>query len=171
MKDYFDYFELLATENKNIAHSPTHFRFAIMSVEEALEASSNIMDVSESHAMLLETPEGNFDGSKGSNMHLQHQGAFWIFSHAAKSDFAKQREVTISSFAIGQQILARIQHDFEQNWEIPSLITFIRNFDFRTIHFTKIGPVFDNCHGYRFEFSINNPTDLVLDPSKWIDNE
>ena len=171
MKDYFDYFELLATDNKDIAHSPEHFRFAVMGVEEALAATTNIMDVSESHAMLLEAPEGNYEGTKNGNMHLQHQGAFWIFSHAPLADFAKQREVTISSFNIGEQILAKIQHDFEQNWEIPSLVSFIRNFDFRTIHFTKIGPVFDNCHGYRFEFGVNNPTDLVLDPEKWSSHE
>jgi len=110
-------------------------------------------------ALILEDFERGLSETNDDQQYWVYRGAFWVVATTGRDDKIKRADVKNAALDITTQIIAMMQFRSKMNYTpwLDGLVdgSFISQ---------KIGPVWDNCFGWRTEFEIMeiaNP-DLIL---------
>lgn len=164
--DYESYLKSLAEKFKGISHTEEVPRFALMDIDDIISAAKTELDM-DHPCMILENPEGQLE-YKHDRIKDQNLGAFMIIQRATRGDAALKRQVMNTTKEIGAKIVAKMQVDKTQRFKgdntVPRLVLY---FDLSQVGYNKIGPIFSDCYGWRFEFEIGQEDALPYDESEW----
>jgi hypothetical protein len=156
---YSNYFEALATQLRDVAHTPEAPKFCRFNIEEILAGLAHGL-VLDTPGLLLESFEGRLS-EDGDNVMDNQDGAFLILKACELEDFSAQNAIIDEAKRIGLKVIAKLRHDALRNQGL-------QHFDRNSVGYEKVGPVFGNCYGYRFTFSFFNPISLRVDPADWL---
>lgn len=165
---YESYFKTLAEQFSLIAHTEESPRFAIMDIDDILGAQRGELDFNH-YVMILENPEGGMN-FKHDRILDENYGAFHILSTVNRGDPAQKRTVMDTTKAIGSEIIARIQLEkiarMKGNTDIPRMVGY---FDLAQVKYQKVGPIFSDCFGWRFEINLGEeaPITSMYNPDNW----
>lgn len=157
--DYSDYFELLATKLKDIAHTKDEPKFARFNIEEILAGMAHGLDPT-TPCLLLESFEGRLT-EEGDNVMDTQDAAFLIMQHCELEDFKEQNAIIDRAKTIGFKLVAKLRSDARKDLGLKHL-------DRNSVGYEKVGPIFGTCFGYRFTFSFFNPVGLAVNPADWL---
>ena len=159
---YSAYFESLAKRLVDIGHTNARPKFCRFNIEEVIDGLATDLDTT-TPVLLLESFEGRFFDNGSDQAFDEQAGAFLIMQQAGASDFAAQNAIIDRAKRIGRKMIARLRKDSRR--QVPGALS---QFDLSKVEYQKVGPVFDNCYGYRFTFSWEEPTALVVDEADWL---
>ncbi|RNI27673.1 hypothetical protein EFA69_16270 [Rufibacter immobilis] len=159
---YTNYFEFLATYFRPIGHSGNRQRFARVDIEEVITQLRSRLDLQEP-CMLLEYFEGELGGNGGDNHLNQMTGAFYIVQQVRANDLKDENLVLNRCLEYGKEIVARIYKDSEKR----TIYGFLKNFRLEKVSYNKVGPLWGNVYGYRFEFPWYDSFAPVTFPNNW----
>lgn len=162
--DYTAYFEALATKFKNIGHSQQRHRFARIDIEEVILGLRSRLELNEP-CLILEAFEGTIDENQGDNNLNAMTGAFYIMQNAREGDTADEAQVLSRSLEYGKQVVARINQDAAKRRPTG----FLKNFRLQGVTYHKVGPIWDNAYGYRFQFPWVDSYSTVVQDELWTD--
>ncbi len=158
LTEYTAYFESLATQYKPIGHSPEIPKFGRIDIEEVVLGLRSRLDFS-SPVMILENFEGALGNNEGSNLPHTQAGAFYILQNAIPDDLADEVVKLDNCHKIGIEILARLYRD--------TLNSRQRRFEIEKTNYHKVGPIWDNAYGYRFEVTFFDQYKIAINPANW----
>lgn len=165
--EYVNYFKTAAINHKVIAHNPpTVNSFYRMDIEEVLNGLRTKLS---SVSLILENPEVYTEDMLSDNRRKLWRGAFLIIKQAKRNDFDDEALVLNDTMEIGEEVLSKMVNDAQKYRSNKSYTPAIGGFDPNRVRYQKIGPIFDNYYGWRFEIEFNQPhkNGLRLDASKW----
>lgn len=165
--EYEAYFLDLATRYHRIAHSEDNNHFAVMDIDDILSAMKSSLNF-DTPSMILENPEGKLTYAN-TGMRDENFGAFLILQQSiTRGDVQQRRAVMDLTKSVGMGICGRMLLDktnrFKGNKTPPRFIEF---FDLSQVKYFKVGPIFSNCYGWRFEFNIGQDAPIYYDPADW----
>ncbi len=148
---YISYFEAIARSHRQIAHSEQEKHFCRMNIEEVI---SDLRSQLLYPALLLESFEGGIIDHLSDNFLDKQEGAFMILKQCHNDDFEMENLLLDECRQIGMDIISRMIKDRRD--------FLLQGFDPASVHYQKVGPVFDNAFGYRFSFSIETAANASL---------
>jgi hypothetical protein len=165
---YVAYWQDLATHNKNILHTPENPRFARMNIEEIVNATRSDIDMTH-NVMILESYEGQLGDNTSDNIIDNQSGAVMVIRHVEKNDFAAENTAQTDSKNILFSLLSKIKKDKETFPQSDANRSngMVKKFDFNSVSYHKVGPLFDNCYGFRLQFSFSESIDLSYKSGDW----
>ena len=154
---YVEYFRTIAREHKEIND------IYMMDINEPLAAlRTNI----KSPALILTCLSGNFEASNLDNILDLINGGFLIIGHLDQiDDFSGEMQLVSKMKQIGIDIIARMLHDYLK-CELLAMKA-IPGFNFNSVSYEMLGPVFDNDFGMMYSFKLQCDLELDFCPSKW----
>ena len=157
INSYVEYFRTIAREHKEIND------FYMMDINEPLAAlRSNI----KYPALILTSLSGNFEASNLDNILDSINVGFIIIGHLDKiDDFSGEIQILSMMKQIGIDIIARMLNDFLKCE--PLALKAIPGFNFNSVSYEMLGPVFDNDYGMMYSFKLQDCLDLEYDLFKW----
>jgi len=160
-EQYRSYFENIAEQNVDIAHSPTHKSFNAINIDDLI---NDLNGPAEFPAMMLEKMSGRIRGVDNGNLFQFPDAAFTILIQCPDEDYQRENEIYNQAYAIGMEIFAYLNEEYQTNAN-----TIARYFEpEKGITWENVGPVYDNCYGVRFQFSLASGVSLKKNPSKWL---
>lgn len=161
-----EYFEDMAIHNKAIAHTPESRRFARLNIEEVLSGMRGDLDLS-NWCLILEMYEGRLSENNSDNIMDNQASAFMVIKSVTQGDFSQERLTLKDAKIIAFQFLKKIRKDARvfPKTEANRYNGLVKNFDINTVGYNKVGPVFDNCFGFRIEFSFSESISMAYDPN------
>lgn len=164
---YEAYFLELASRYHRIAHSETEPHFAVMDIDDILSAMKSSLKF-DRPSMILENPEGRLS-YKNNGMRDENFGAFLILQQClTRGDVAQKRTVMDTTKTVGMGICGKMHVDKTERFKgIRTAPRFIEFFDLAQVRYMKVGPIFSNCYGWRFEFNIGQDAELYYEPTEW----
>jgi hypothetical protein len=162
---YLNYFEQMARQLLQIGHSTTKKRFARINIEEVLTGLRNSINLSD-WCMFLESYEGKLILKADETAADIITGAFMIVKNVQPDNFVQEAMVLDQSKAIGIKIVSRMILDKQKAYQ-GTAPAFMRGFDVSSVNYQKVGPLFDNAYGYRFEFSVLANENLLVSAEDW----
>lgn len=157
-KPIIDYFEQL---NANLLDFPekSFFRMDLAEIQGSFRSGINFP------AMVVESPEGNTEGSTINASVINRTGAFTVYQNSKQGDFGQQNQLLDQCERIGIKILARMRLDNAN----PAHAMHNR-FDIPGVTWIKVGPIFtEKLYGYRFMYDLRGTESLIVDPADWSD--
>lgn len=150
-----EYFEDLATRYAPIGHTPEAPRYVCLNIEEIL--SDNVRNLDLSHyCLMLENPAGKLEDNGGDGYFEKLEIAFMLLRQCQVSNFAEERLIKAEARKHATQLLIKIAEEGE-----------FCDFSLNSVEFEKVGPVFNNCYGYRYTFEASSPLLLQPNPADW----
>lgn len=165
---YESFFSAIATSFTPIGHTPEAPKFATLDIDDILSGQRGNLDFT-SPVMLLENPEGGL-GYKHDRLLDQNFGAFHILQHVSRGNPEDKRTVMDNCKSYGAEIIAHIQLQKIERMKgdntIPRMLLY---FDPSQVQYQKVGPLFSDCYGWRFEFNLGeeSPITTVYNPDNW----
>jgi len=157
-KPIIDYFESL---NKNLKDFPekSFFRMDLEEITGSFRSGINFP------AMVVESPEGDTEGSSIHSSKVNRTFYFSIYQKCRAGNFEQQNEILDECERIGLKIIARMRYDAR----IPN--HFLHNkFQSETVKWVKEGPIFTEAlYGFQFTGIIAGDESLKLDAADWDD--
>jgi hypothetical protein len=160
-EQYEAYFENLATKHTDIQHSSSHKKFSAINIDDLL---NDLNGPQEFPAMVLEKMSGQIRGIDNGNLVQYPDGAFAILKKVADEDVPGEKQAYQDAYAIGCEILAYMNDEYQRNAN-----TIARFFEPQGgVRWENVGPVYDNCFGVRFQFTLSCGTRLKKNNAKWL---
>jgi hypothetical protein len=158
--EYKEYFKNVAIKLKDILHSDDNKRFARINIEEVFNSSMD-MDFN-NICMTLEAYETGVDDQLSDNLRDMKTGAFMLVKKAVIGSFDDEDQVISDTEKTAYKIIAKMKKD-------KSLNTAIKHLDLGSIKINKVGPLFDNCFGWRVTFSFDESmnNNVKYGPEDW----
>ncbi|EKF56248.1 hypothetical protein I215_01958 [Galbibacter marinus] len=156
-KQIVDYMKGLHDNNTS---TKSFYRFNISEIQGSIR--SNI----DYPCIALESPEGDFSGSRSNNSLDNKLFAFSILDKPVQGDYSDEDIKLDNCERIGKKFLSRMRYDSRiQNSLVFNL------FHLSDTQYHKVGPIFtDRLYGYRFEIKLSNSKiDMLIDPEDWTD--
>jgi len=165
LENYEDYFIDIATHHKLIAHQDANYErtFKRDSIDVLISCMRGDLAVDKRFALILENPDGTLSDGGSDNPRDNQRGAFWIIKNIAKGDIIADKAVRTQAKSICISVISKIRNDHRKGIKTP----FLKALDINNIEYHPVGPVMDNCVGYRCEFGFNEFIDLSFKPSDW----
>lgn len=165
LADYEDYFIDIAIHHKQILHQDADYErtFKRDSIDALITTMRSDLAVDKRYALILENPEGNLGDGFSDNPRDYQRGAFWIIKNIAKGDIVADKAVRTEAKRICISVISKLRDDHRKGIKTP----FLKALDINSIQYHPVGPVLDNCVGYRCEFMFNEFIDLSFKPSDW----
>ncbi|MCK6611538.1 MAG: hypothetical protein L6Q78_10920 [Bacteroidia bacterium] len=160
--DYVAYFKSKAEKNIDIAHvDETHESFRAINMDDLINGLNQPQVFP---CMLLEKSSGSFRGLNFGNIIQRPDCAFAILFQVEDENYTQEEDAYNDAFEIGMEIISKMAEDHEANSN-----TIARLFEPENgIQYDNVGPVYDNCYGVRFQFSLSKSIRLKSNPSKWL---
>lgn len=161
LSDYIDYFENLARQHVDIAHSDIEKHFIRMESSEIL--NSQVNDI-RWPLMVLEAYDISYLSRKSNNILKSHNGAFMILMKPdSEQDYDSIHEIWEKCEKIGSDIIIRMYND---RFSVSEPVV---KFDMDSVLAHPVEFDFEGSYGFRFTFSMINrqPHNNVTD--NWID--
>lgn len=116
-------------------------------------------------AMMVESPEGDADGSSLQSSKVNRRFFFTIYMNPRRGDFQQQDEMLDECERIGLKIIARMRYDAR----IPTHLLY-NKFKAETVKWVKEGPIFtEGLYGFQFSGIIEGDEPLKVDAADWDD--
>lgn len=164
ISSYIEYFKKIASEHKQILHSATEKHFFMMDIN---EFTGDIPYSARYPALLLLQLSGRFVDDNRDNALNELTGGFMVVDHCKKlNDYAREMEIMDESFRIGNEIIARINHDVLKCEALA--LKAVPGFETSKVGWEQYGPVFTNHFGTLFKFPVIKSLELDYDESKWL---
>jgi hypothetical protein len=166
---YVAYFEDLATNLKDIGHTPDKKKFSRIDIEEVLTSMRTSLDMT-TMCLVLEMLEGQLNDNISDNIMNMQAGAFLLLRHVKKGDYAAENVAMADAFKIFVKLLSKIKKDretFPMN-DANRSNGLVKYFDFSSVKYNKVGPIFDNCYGLRIEFGFSESVSFAFNPNDWL---
>ena len=159
--EFVNYFREIATQLKAIDHEPSSERIRFARMEEVLNRVR--ADLMFEPGMVIKNESGTVSGLGSNNLLEYHQCAFMILRKCDNEDYAAYQAAFEECFTIGRKILAKMLQDKRAN------VGIMRALDLKSTNWQKIGPVYENCYGYEFMFSLNQKAgcDYLYNENDW----
>lgn len=153
------YFETLARQHTDIAHTDKHKAFFRLELDEVVEGLRNNINFP---CIILEGYDLNFRDNKSDNLIKQRGSAFIVVDKVARGDFDAIHQAYDRMEEIGDEILARLRHD-KANRQSP-----VRDFDLNNVDGSLVGwPIDSNLYGIRYTFTIDSAFPNDINSEKW----
>ncbi|SFD00684.1 hypothetical protein SAMN05421780_11910 [Flexibacter flexilis DSM 6793] len=161
LREYFE--KEIAAKLPEIQHSATQKRFGTIDIEDVYNSLRNDFDL-RGYCLLIEFPEKTTDLQDLDSVFQDTIMAYTVLRKVEKSNIAEREEVLVECERIGKKILSKILHHARTR-------QFFKNTTFRPIPIQKVGPVFDNAYGKRFEvtFYESDNQQLIFKADEWDD--
>jgi len=162
---YNDYFEDLATRLKAIAHNEADHRafFVIESIDEMREVQENIRKNMVTPALLLEEFEDDLNDFNADNNREILQGAIAVVLRISAKDTPSIRDARKQARAIARKLVFKMKRDSVNGILSENNITSkLESKGF------PVGPVADNCYGWRYDFTWSTSLNIADDPADWL---
>ena len=158
--EYISYFRTIATNNKAIAHTNTEKHFYRIDISEVLEALRSDINYP---ALLLENHSGQIIDALSDNPKDSVNFGFAVVKAVDnRTDNYTDVENALSAcHDICRQIISKMWKDAKRQ------DTIVQSIDLNTVTYEKVGPVFDNCYGYRVSGSIIAKADIYFNTAEW----
>lgn len=157
--EYIAYFEEVSRKHKGIGHTDAEKHFYRLDIEELITGLRSDLNFP---CLLLESLTGHLNDTDADSVQDILTGAFTILKQVDPGDFTMEMQALQESIRIGKDIISKIRHDSRRT-KVPV----IEGFFLSSVLYEKVGPVFDNCYGYRFMFSFQQQIDLSFNPDSW----
>lgn len=155
--EYKDYFKQAAENHLQLEHTETNKSFYFLSYDEILK---NLKPAVKFPCLFLENPDGEYDDNFSDNIRDNKRGAFMILNHiGARSTVDEKMELVDQCWEIGTDIISKMWNDRKKRT--------ISGFTPGSVRYQMVGPILDNCYGYRWEFSFDQPAEIKFDATKW----
>lgn len=157
--DYVAYFKALAEDHPAFFHGGDRKTFFQWKMED-LDKNLNSLQL-KFPAMIIEEPEDTFSDNGAGYVTDKVIGAIVVINQVRNfGDTAEETQVKTECKKLAVGILARLYHD---KYKMK-----ITGFDPNDCKGGYLGPVWDNCFGYRLEISLQeNSTDALLNPADY----
>lgn len=162
---YTGYFKHLAITHKDLRHDPQSEtgnapagskKFTRWGADEVITGLRSSIGYP---AMLLELYEINTHAETPYDVKGYYSGAFTIIDRAEPDNTAAEEDCHAIAEKIYLDILQQIYQDHYGRNKNRCLTPFAE-FSFNNLQITPVGPIFDNCFGWRVEFAFK-PTALL----------
>jgi hypothetical protein len=167
LQAYTDYFLDIATRLKEIAHSEAKKRFTRINIEEVFSGLRSSLDLN-NFCLCLESFEGSLGANNYDQVFDNNIGAFMIVKNCRVDDFVQETQICDQAKQIGLKVVAKMAYDAERRQRGLAPVA-LKNFDIASVQYEKIGPLFDNCFGYRFTFLTYDSLSLVHNPDDFLE--
>ena len=151
-----DFFRSVATRYVPISHTEAQPRFCRFDLEELTAQLRQDIDTSQ-FCLLMETPTGKLLDNGGDGFFDDQALAFWVIRQVPQNDFAQERLTLSLARQHGRNIVLKCRA------EMPGL----EPLSLSSVEYDKVGPIFNNCYGYRYSFVQPDQLDPRLDPADW----
>lgn len=163
--DYIDYFETAAINHKVIAHDPNNDHHSFYKLEDIL----NGMSLKNKHlCMVVENTETKLNDEKSDNIRKMKTGAVAILMPVANDDINGIVTAFDLTEEVAEDVASKILNDTRKSRSVtkPTIPIIVEP---NSISITPLGPMLDNCYGWKVSFTINSKfsNGLQLDESKW----
>ncbi len=155
-EQFYEVFENIATNNKNIAHSSINKRFF------KNPDDINEKDITKDFFMVMLPPRYHYQDDKSDNIFERFKSSFLILKPVERENYSQQLSVTTEARNIARQILARMK---KMRIEFA-----LKEFTIGDCQGDSVGPVLENCFGVTYEFSIGDSAGIIYEPSDWLDS-
>jgi hypothetical protein len=118
------------------------------------------------YALILEDFEQGLSETNQDQQYFSISGAFWIMAETGRDDATKRAAVKTGSLEVTKEVIAKMQEYSRDETEPYHWLKDLVDGSFMT---QKLGPIWDNCYGWRTEFEVWIPAneELVVDSGKW----
>lgn len=166
LQAYTDYFLDVATRLKDIGHTEAKERFTRFNIEEVFSGLRSKIDLN-NFCLCLESFEGSLSANNANQVFDNNIGAFVIVKNCQIDNFVMETQICDQAKKIGLKVVAKMVYDVELRYKglVPVAL---KNFDISSVQYEKVGPVFDNCFGYRFTFLTYDSLTLVHNPNDYL---
>jgi hypothetical protein len=154
---YVHYFEQIAMEHVDIAHSSTEKHFSRLNINEMIQALNTDINYP---CLLLESLEGGLEAVSDDQINDVKTCGFMVVDLADLGDYADQDEVLDKMFVLAMEIVSRMRDDRKMH-------SWLRRLNLDRVKYFKVGPLFDRAFGYLVEFEIKTQINLTYNPAKW----
>ena len=157
-----DYFEYLAAQHKDIAHTPSDKHFYRFELDDVLTSMGDI----NFPALILESYDFNFQDARSDNVLKNRNGAFIIIDYEGdKGNHNRITQIYDECEEIGDEIIVRILND-KKKVSVPA----VRNFNIAETTGNLVANDAKGYYGVRYMFTITSPRNNDVDTTKWSDN-
>ncbi len=156
---YVQYFKTIAETHKDIGHTDQEKHFYRLNIS---EVQNTLRSIVPGKVFMLESYEGQLIDQRSDNVRDEQLCAFMILGHVPPGDFDQENIILGECKRIGFEVISKLYKDKKDN------VAELRGFDIGSVHYMKVGPIFDNYFGYRFTHSINDKANVAYDPAKWL---
>lgn len=158
--DLVAYFESLASQHVDIAHSEEskHFyRYELDDVLTGISASINYP------ALVLEGYDLNYKDNKSDNLQKQRNGAFILLGYVGDSDDHAKIHATWDQLEeIGEELILKIKKDKKDK-----AVQVVKDFDLNEVDGTLLSVEEAGHYGIRFTYGITSTRNNEINPDKW----
>lgn len=159
ISDYINYFEDIARQHKDIAHTDIEKHFFRM---ESAEIVNGLTSDVNWPIMVLEAYDISYRSKNTNNILKSHNGAFMILMKPdSEQDFDSIHEIWEKCEIIGSDIITRIYND---RFSVQEPVV---RFDMNSVEAHPVATDIEGSYGYRFTFSMINRQDHIVDTDKW----
>ena len=109
---YISYFEEIAKQHKEIAHTAAEKHFVRMNIEEVL---TGLRGDIVTPALILESFEGTLNDNNSDNIRANRTGAFMILKEVETDNYAEEHAFLDDCERIGLEIIKRMRRDSKTN--------------------------------------------------------
>jgi hypothetical protein len=165
---YVNYLKGLATQFRDIGHTPENPRFSRMNINDIYSDIKTNLDTT--HAvMIVEMPEGALTFTNDALMD-QSFGAFLIVRNVNRKE-PEQLEATYDELKIlAMEVVMKIHYEKHRRLKGDKSYDFhTQFFELSKVKYQPVGPVINSCYGWRVEVDLTDTVPLSIDPSKWSD--
>lgn len=162
---YIDYFEGLATRLKAIAHNETSHKafFVIESVDDMREVQESLRRNMVTPALLLEEFEDDLSDNNADNNREVIRGAIAVIVRVSAKDVVSIRDARNQARAIARKLVFKMKRDSINGYLAENGITAkLESKGF------GVGPVADNCFGWRYDFTWSSSLNTADDSADWL---
>lgn len=157
-QDILDYMQAAVAASADIA-TDNFFRMDITEIQGQMRQGIT------GKAVVLESHEISYEGSSPSNSLVTKSFAFSVIAPTTTGNYDQQNTALDECEVIGTKFLQRMRYHSNDATSV-----LYKLFDVSNVRAHKVGPVFLNWYGYRFEIDLKpQKIDLKVKPADWSD--
>lgn len=167
--DLTTYFATLATQLKDIAHSPEKKRYI------EVNGYDNMLGLIETDTFLTGTIlvhdislTGRFFAENTDQVLDRVPGMFYVLQRCDKTSISAVKNTHSATLSIGKKIIARMRRD-QYKESIHQSTAGLRNLDVASFTYQSVGPLVSGWHGTMFQFSMVEKPGIEFNEADWIE--
>lgn len=161
--EYVDFFEELADSHVDI--DGQFLNLDLFDDPDLTAKPSGIDWKDDKFALILPDLEADLGEVNNDQQFWNQRAEFWIVAPTGRDDIARRKLVKHGSLEVAKQVIAKMQELSDAETDPVHWLHWLLDGSFTV---NKIGPIWDGCYGWRIGFDLMQPSDLVVDPDKWI---
>jgi hypothetical protein len=160
--DYVTYWKNIAINLKEISHTDDVKRFCRMNIEEVFNGLRTELSIISAPCLILESYQMNVEDRLSDNLRDKKTGAIWVVKHVPEDTFDAEDTVLGETEICILKIISKLKKDKSTN-------QLIKHIDLSSINVNKTAKLWDNCIGWRMEFTIDDSLNFNVkyEPNDW----